>query len=133
MDVTPPVRLISAQGRANAAKEVTRMTQRDAFAGRAVAGFLLGVLCILALLTAYSFGIRRWPPGLEGPGSILYVSTFPVALVGILLSGWGRFSTTRRGLAIAGFVLSLAAALSVIVFFIVAVIALSQVHYSLAA
>jgi hypothetical protein len=96
----------------------------------AIVGFALGALCILALLAAYSFGIRRWPPGLDGLGALLYVCTFPLSLVGILLSGWGRFSPARRGLAVAGFVLSLAAALVTVGFFVLMIIVLSQVHYT---
>jgi hypothetical protein len=96
----------------------------------AIAGFALGVLCVLALPAAYSFAIRGWPPGLDNAGAILYVSTFPASLLGTLLSGWGRFSHARRGLAVAGFVLSLGAALTVLGFFILAIIMLSQSHFT---
>lgn len=91
----------------------------------AIVGFTLGVQSVLTLLTAYSFVILRWPPGLEGAGALLYASTFPVSLVGSLLSGWGRYSPTRRGLAWVGMVLSLGAALITLGFFILAVIELS--------
>ena len=94
----------------------------------AIVGFALGALSILALLAAYSFVIARWPPELEGAGVTLYLCAFPVSLVGILLSGWGRFSPARRGLAVAGLVLSLAAALIILGYFILSMIELSQAH-----
>jgi len=113
-------------GRPGAGREATSMIVYRARADRyAIVGFVLGVLCLLALLTAYSIVIQRWPSGLEGLGVLLYVATFPVALVGMLLSGRGRFSSTRRGLAVAGIVLSLAAALITLAFFILAMIVLS--------
>jgi hypothetical protein len=100
---------------------ITR-TRADRYA---IVGFTLGVLSALALLAAYSFVILRWPPGIDGPGAILYVATFPVSLVGSLLSGWGRFSPTRRRLAWAGMVLSLGAAILIVGVWILAIIAVS--------
>jgi hypothetical protein len=94
----------------------------------ATVGFVLGALSILALLAASSFGIVRWPPGLEGPGALLSVAAVPVAFVGTLLSFWGRYSPARRGLAVAGLVLSLAAALVILGFWILTFIELSQAH-----
>jgi hypothetical protein len=75
----------------------------------ALLGFRFGVMSLLALLVAFSLGIVRWPPGLEGPAAIILVCTFPVSIVGSLLSYVGRSSRARRGLAVAGLVLSLLA------------------------
>ena len=88
------------------------------------------MLSALALLTAYSFVILRWPPGLAGAGALLYVSTFPVSLVGSLLSGWGRFSPAWRGLAWAGIVLSLGAAIVIVGAWILAIIVVSLIPSS---
>ena len=96
-------------------------------AGRyAMVGFALAVLSLLALLAAYSFGIRRWPPGLEGPGALLSLAAFLVSLVGSLLSFWGCSSPTRRGMAVAGLVLSLATALIILGYWILTAIDFSR-------
>jgi hypothetical protein len=96
----------------------------------AIVGFTLGALSILALLAAYCIVILRWPSGVEGEGVgvTLYLCAFPISLVGILLSGWGRFSPARRSLAVAGLLLSLAAALIVVAYFLLSMIELSQSH-----
>jgi hypothetical protein len=95
----------------------------------AIASFVLGVLSILAVLVAYSLGIRRWPPGLEGPGALLSVAVFPISLVGILLFRWGRVSRARRFLAVVGLALSLAAFLAVLGFWVLVVVDVSNAHW----
>jgi hypothetical protein len=113
-------------GHLGAGREASSMVVYHTRADRyAIVGFVLGVLCLLALLSAYSFVIQSWPSGLEGLGVFLYIATYPASLVGMLLSGRGRFSSTRRGLAVAGIVLSLAAALITVAFFVLAMIVLS--------
>jgi hypothetical protein len=96
----------------------------------AMAGFTLGVLSLLTLLVAYSFGILHRPRGLEGPGALLSVAALLVSPIGILLSFWGCFSPTRRGFAVAGLVLSLAAALVILGHWILTYIELSQMYNS---
>jgi hypothetical protein len=92
----------------------------------ALEGFTLGALSFLALLAALSLMIVHWPPGLEGPGAVLSVATFPVSLIGSLLSRRGRASPTWRGLALAGMVLSVAVALVILGFWILVLIELNQ-------
>jgi hypothetical protein len=100
-------------------------------AGRyAVVGFGLGVLSILTLLVAYSFGILHRPHGLEGPSALLSVAALVVSPIGSLLSFWGCSSPARRGFAVAGLVLSLAAALVILGYWIQAYIELSQMYTS---
>jgi hypothetical protein len=84
------------------------------------------VVSLLALLVAFSFGMVRWPAGLEGPAAIIVVCTFPVSIVGTLLSYAGSVSRARRGLAVAGLVLSLLAVFVIVGVGILASIALSQ-------
>jgi hypothetical protein len=107
------------------------MTAYPDRAGRyAVVGFALGVLSILTLLVAYSFGIVHRPRGLEGRGALLSVAAVLVSPIGSLLSFWGCSSPTRRGLAVAGLVLSLAAALVILGYWILTYIDFSQAHSS---
>jgi hypothetical protein len=94
----------------------------------ALLGFRFGVVSLLALLVAVYFGIVRWPP-LEGPAAILLVCTFPVSIVGSLLSYAGSFSRARRGLAVAGLVLSLLAVFVIVGVGVLAWIALGQAAY----
>jgi hypothetical protein len=54
------------------------------------------------------------------------VCTFPVSIVGSLLSYVGRFSRARRGLAVAGLVLSLLAVFVILGVGVLLWIALSQ-------
>ena len=100
-------------------------------AGRyAVVGFALGVLSILTLLVAYSFGILHRPHGLEGPGALLSVSAVLVSPTGSLLPFWGCSSPTWRGFAVTGLVLSLAAALVILGYWIQTYIELSHMYNS---
>jgi hypothetical protein len=75
-------------------------------AGLAIAGFLCGLGSIIALILAFIFGVGAVPGFSSSEGALLLVATFPVALVGIILSYLGRQSTSRRGLASAGMILS---------------------------
>jgi hypothetical protein len=53
---------------------------------------------MLAVFAAYDA-----VPGMSsGEAVLLAIALFPLALVGTVLSVWGRTSSTRRGLAIAG-------------------------------
>jgi hypothetical protein len=95
----------------------------------ALVGFAVGALSVLALLVAYGVAIQRWVPGFEGLGVGLYLATYPCAFVGTLLSGRGRCSHTRHGLATAGFVLCLVAILVTVGYFVLAMIVLSNSHF----
>ena len=71
--------------------------------GMAIAGFVLGIIsiCLLCLTTAGA------------------VANLVVATLGIIFSALGRKSTTSRGLAIAGLVLSIIEAVASAIFFLV--------------
>ena len=78
------------------------ITQPDPARRLALAGFVcgLGVLAAtaLAVLAIYDQG----PVMSNGEGALLASATFPLAVLGSVLSVRGRTSASRRGLAIAG-------------------------------
>ncbi len=84
-------------------------TRPDRGVGLALAGFLLSLAAFIAALLVTLVALFEYDavPGFSGvEGAWLLVATFPVALVGLTLSALGRHSTSRRGLAITGVVLS---------------------------
>lgn len=80
--------------------------QPDRGAGLALAGFLCSLTSLIAAVLAGIFASGAVAGLTSGEGVLLLVAAFPVALVGLILSVLGRHSTSRRGLAIAGAVLS---------------------------
>lgn len=116
---------------------VASATPPDGWAGVALAGFVCGVVSFIASMLAgldYVVAIAaiRYSPGAATPGLssgevvLLIVGSFPLALVGLVLSMMGRRSTSRRRLAIAGTVLSL---IALVPFAVLAVVLFEFVTY----
>lgn len=80
--------------------------------GQALAGFILGIVGLIVFwLPFLSLPIpfmQLLVPFLRLPiGSLSFFLSFPIAIVGVILSARGRRSVKRRGLALVGLILSL--------------------------
>ncbi|HLJ81905.1 MAG TPA: hypothetical protein VKT52_10495 [Ktedonobacterales bacterium] len=71
------------------------------------AGFVCGLISLTAALLGGLFASGVVSDLTSGEGMLLLVGALPVALVGLLLSGAGYSSTSRRRLARAGIAFSL--------------------------
>jgi hypothetical protein len=88
--------------------------QPDSRRGLAISGFILGIISIFLWIL------------FNGVGALLDVI---VAILGITLSSLGMRSTTLRGLAIAGLVLSIIGAVIVVIIIIIAIIYARSWYY----
>jgi hypothetical protein len=86
------------------------MAQPDTGARLALAGFLCGLASLIAAmlgsLSLFYDGQNTISAFSSGEGVLLILAAVPVALVGLILSLWGRHSRARRRLAMTGVALS---------------------------
>ncbi len=81
--------------------------------GLALAGFILGIICVFVFASLFS--------RITALAAIAWLGGFPLSIVGIVLSALGCRSTSRKALAIIGLVLS-SITLLLLVLFTIAVI-----------